>query len=464
MDDQTEHSPRKIDRRDLLTGKWVPPSPERQNPQVIKPPRQSILEEKISKRGFLKRLAWPVGGLALGYPTFRVLEWATNLFTGKGTKKLSTKPVSTPTSIPLVAATREEPKAPEALPEDITILNRILATPLADPQRERTEEIYANRAQNLTQVDMGLFATANPQLRERLLRRRFELRQTSKDPYVRDKLTALTPELLEWAQAEHIPPEVLGMCLDTYHIAKRVIQKLIDRSVKDFRPDLFDPDRFEDLPPDIQAEVKAINEHPGEDPRKFMKNLNAERLMINIGGMAMLMNYETGGFVNIGNGAALEQLKGNYSLNAQVQLEDIAHRTSKITGLNFTAANIPGSVWTPQNVSGGAIGPQFMPGAALEMMDLFKDVRETLNIFHPSWAIIASWVFLARSQFVEKNKEGKNRYREGFLEGGEDFAKALQEFTLGKWNPHENQIQTVIRAQNSFHSKFKDHRKLAKAA
>ena len=151
----------------------------------------------------------------------------------------------------------------------------------------------------------------------------------------------------------------------------------------------------------------------------------------------MLMNYETGGFVNIGNGIALEELKSTYSQSAQEQLQEIAERTSKITGLNYVAANIPGSVWTPGNISGGAIGPQFMPGAVLEMMNLFESV----------------W-FLARSQYVGKGEKGENLYREGYLRGLEDFAAIIREFTLGKWNPNENQIKTVIGTANSYSNKY----------
>lgn len=388
----------------------------------------------------------------MSYPTFRVLEWVTNLFTKKETKKPFPKPTATPgvssDSRPSSTPTPETLPSFEALP-DTDLLNWILSRTPGNGERKIAEEVYTKRAQTLEQLDRGLWVLANPQERIKLLEQRFNLRQNSEDSLVRSKLTKLTPDLISWAEENRVPLEVLGICLDTQKIAKRVIQKLIDKSIKDFRPDFFDPGRATQLPKDIMSEVKT------------MQSINAERLMMNIGGMAMLMNYETGGFANIGSGAALAEINQEVFGNAIKQMEEIAQRTSKITGLKFVAKNIPGSLWTPGNKSGGAIGPQFMPGAALEMMNLFESVGETLNIFHPSWAVIASWVFLARSQQVGRNKEGKNLYREGYLVGDESIAASLREYTIGKWNPDQKQIDTVIGAANRFSNRFENQVQLA---
>lgn len=404
-----------------------------------------------SRRDFLRGTGVILAAGGTGYLAHRFLGWAFDLFSPKGTQKTVTP--SQPTSVSAPTATPEKPVNPEAL-SDIPLLDWILSMPPNDEKRKEAEMIYANRAKTLEQVDRGLWALASPDQRGKLLGRRFDLRQNSTDPKVREKLTKLDPELIAWAKKEGVPREVLGICFDTYKIAERVIQKLVDKSVKDFRPDLFEEDRFSDLPEDIRADIQAIKENPGQNSKETIKSIKAGRLMMNIGGMAMLMNYETGGFANIGNGAALEEVNLEVFSQAESQMEEITQRISKITGLKFVAKNIPGSMWTPGNKSGGAIGPQFMPGAALEMMNLFEGVGETLNIFHPSWAVIASWVFLARSQWVGTDKKGRNLYREGYLVGTEDIAALLREYTVGKWNPNQKQIDTVIATANRFSNRY----------
>ncbi|KKS71081.1 hypothetical protein A3A14_02610 [Candidatus Daviesbacteria bacterium RIFCSPLOWO2_01_FULL_43_38] len=419
-------------------------------------PKRDLFSDQrggLYRRDFMKTVV--VGGLVTALTG--MLGWTTIMDgqkKGKAIEPQASKPNPTSTpKPPTPTSTPEKAVDPESL-GDIPLLNWILSLPPNNKRRKQAETVYSARAKTLEQVDRGLWVLANPSERGKLLGQRYNLRQNSTDPKVREKLTKLDPDLIAWARKENVPVEVLGICLDTYKIAEKVIQKLIDKSIKDFRPDLFEDNRFMNLPEDIREEVRAIKDNPDKNPKEIMKNINAGRLMMNRGGMAMLMNYETGGFVNIGNGIALEELKSTYSQSAQEQLQEIAERTSKITGLNYVAANIPGSVWTPGNISGGAIGPQFMPGAVLEMMNLFESVWETLNIFHPSWAVIASWVFLARSQYVGKGEKGENLYREGYLRGLEDFAAIIREFTLGKWNPNENQIKTVIGTANSYSNKY----------
>lgn len=439
---------------------------EKQDSSADSPdPVESFLRKYLNKRITRRRFAAEafeksVTGV-LGYSATESLLKHISSLARKAFSRHENKPAPKPDTTPVAQVTTDTKPTPTLTPSptpelppdleimpDTDLLNWILSHPPGNKGRARAEEVYAERAKTLEQVDKGLWVLAKSEQRAKLLNRRFDLRQNSEDAYTRSKLTKLSPDLIDWAKEDRVPWEVLGICLDTYPIARRIIQKLLDKSIVDFRPDILDPDREDILPPEILEEAKIISNNP-QNYHSRLKHITAELFMINAGGMAMLMNYETGGFVNIGNGAALSEINHNLFLDADKQLEEIAKIASQITGLKFHAKNIPGSLWTPGNISGGAISAQIMPGAVLVLNDLFESVGEKLNIFHPSWAVIASWVFLARSQIVGQNKQGKKIYREGWG----NFAE-LPEYGLGKWNQHPPQIRTVLRSTQSYFHDF----------
>lgn len=447
MEDNSEHQPKKynsIHSQDL-------PQP------ILDAPKPSLFNERggITRKGFL----WGMGASLLGMLGLTAIMQDPPK-EGKGPASISTPKPPT--------ATPEKPVSLETL-SDHELLNRALSLPLADQERKKAELIYFERAKTVEQINKGLWvinyfgglSDNHRELRAKLLNKRFDLRQNGSIK----EAPKIPQEMINWAIEQKIHPEVLALCLENEEWGMNIIQKLINKSVKEtgsigqFRPDFVDPARSKDLPPDLR---KAIQEN----------KVAADTLMINAAGMAKLICTETGlefpmvvgkdekgndirkivsyGFTNTGDKKVTEQVGGNQAaLNA---LSELFQKLQKDTGLNFSAANIPGSSMGEGDAAGGAIGPQFMPGTALEMYKLFENVGEKFNPFDPACAIVAAWVFLARSQHLS-NRPGKD-YREGYIKGRAPITLEYREYALGKWNQNQKQIDSVLGAAIDFANKF----------
>lgn len=400
-------------------------SPDRPQsvPKAALPKRSFDERGRISRRGLVGLLGMAGAGL--------VLTTAIQAGSKEG-KNPRVPEAQKPTAItsPKQVQTQEKPTGLETL-SDTDFLNKTLSLPLGTPEREKTEQVYSERAKTLEQVDRGLWVVVDPDLRIDLLNKRYEIRQSGVDK----RLAKVPEELLAWCKEEGIYPEVMGISLDAYKRARDIIQKLLDKSGEKFRPDLFDP------------------ENPLDIPDRLRGNPRAEDLMMNVGGLAKLMMYETVGFTNIGTLPALSQINYDVFSGAKEQLEEICRIQEKMTGgLKYMAANIPGSTWprdVPGTISGGAIGPQFMPGKALEMINLLKDVKEDFILFHVTWGAIGSEVHIAQSENL-----GNGDWRIGYTVGKEPVTVDFRRKSLAKWNGDATQVNTVLGSANRFSNKF----------
>lgn len=316
------------------------------------------------------------------------------------------KPVATPTTIvPLeLPLPKMEPVEPNQKPK-ISAIEAIVPIPIGAPVRPEAEREYANHALTIKDIDTGLMFIVDKVTRRRLLDNRFEIRQNEKQA----NLKILTQARIDWAQKNGILPEALGICLDAYPKARRLIEIL----KKDLRDDL-------------------------KNNPAALSRIKSDDLMINPGGMAALVRVETDSFVDIGHVPAIKQINTgskDYS-NEDELLKILCSKLSKDTGMLFDPENVPGSERgnVQENISGGAIGMQFMPGNALGIYELFekynlsrdleKDPELKFNPFNVESSVVGAWVFLARH---ERFTQGE---RFGYLRG--DDEKMI--FALRKWN------------------------------
>lgn len=274
-------------------------------------------------------------------------------------------------------------------------MNEILGLELFSDVRNTVEQTYAESVQTLEGVDMALSVCADMDVRTYLINKRWELRQRGTPG-----MTQLTEDQLKFCYSRDITPEVLGMCLDAYKDAKRIIGKLKG----ELRPDL----------PEIEAEM----------------------LMINPGGMAELIMQETSGFKTIGSKKAMTQLTSEIDQESLVQLCALL---SKDTGLQFDPHNVPGSDIGDPNVnwSGGAIGIQFMPGNALRYYRMFQEVGEEANIFDPLQSIKMAWAFVAHHERVGPEP---NAIRWGYVKGD----NTAIELAIRKWNNLDSEVNAIM--------------------
>lgn len=301
-------------------------------------------------------------------------------------------------------------------------LNAILALPLNTDERLVAEVNYAGKTKALEDIDRGLWVLSRKEPRAALMEKRAQLRLIG-----HPNLTPLSSQQIEWAKSKRIHPEVLGVCIDAYPLAKDVVAKLTP---------VLRPDLKEDISPD--------------------------QLMINPGGMAMLICTETGfkldpfkegdsyrGFVSIGARPAVEEI--NTEPNAFPQgieaLTELCAILSRNTGLNFNPTNIPGSIRgnPDMNLSGGAIGLQFMPGKALELYEIIGKTGEKFNPFDLTSSLVGAWVYLARQQVFPG---GVIRY--GYQRNNPEAIKKAIE----KWNPYRSQIEIILETAYDYYDRF----------
>ena len=209
-----------------------------------------------------------------------------------------------------------------------------------------------------------------------------------------------------------IHPEILGICLDAYPKALKIIEELM-----------------------VKEKIRK-DQIPAED------------VMINPGGIARLIDYETGdfhhfsryAFTNVGEGIAIEQFKGdeNELKRMVAALTALSLQISADTSLKFDPNRIVGSVPGNPEDGGGAISIQFMPDNALAIYNLVKNnTREQhkLNVFDPSDSAIMAWIFLAI----------KGYWRNHEL----DIRDSLR-----RWNDSNVQIDTIYNTAVNYYNNF----------
>lgn len=316
-------------------------------------------------------------------------------------------------------------------PEPITpekLLTKILTLPANTEERNSKEQEYLGlitENATLSDVTKGLWVTAEPLVRGSLIDKRYDLRKKKVKT-----LGEIPQDKANWTRTI-VHPEVLGTCLDVYPIAKKIIGELNKTGM---------------LRNDVSSDI---------DP---------DELMINPGGMAKLIETETGGvlfngtrygFSFIGSGLAMENINDspNAFPNAKPALKELCKRIFNMTGLLFVPENIPGSVRGSGDLSGGAISIQFMPDRALNEDDLIKSVLgRSLNIFDPTDATLMAWVYLAHD--LSDPGSAKNlsdpRWRPGYLKGDESRIYGA----LRKWNPKQAQMDDIYYVAKNYYDWF----------
>lgn len=351
---------------------------------------------RINRRGFIIN-AGKAAGAAAGFAA------------GLGAGLAIPRPPS-PDTTPAVAEAENPPL--------IERLNQILALPLNTDERLEKEGTYATWASDLEAIDKGLWVLSRPEQRARLIYKRATLREKG-----HPTLTRLSDAQRAWAQKNGIHPETLASCIDAFDPAKEAIEKL----KKVLRPNL-----------------------PASTP--------SEDLMINPGGMAMLMVTESGfkldpypgnndlwrGFVSIGQRPAVLEINPDKFPNAVPALRKLAENLRKDTGLNFDPENIQGSIrGDPQvNDSGGAIGLQFMPNNALKLYNMLASVGIKFNPFDITSSLVGGWVFLAEQVSFP---DGSLRY--GYQRGNPEAIR----FAIEKWNQYDPQIRSIVEAAYDYY-------------
>lgn len=287
----------------------------------------------------------------------------------------------------------EVQKTLDELLQEILDISPFLRPHVGNPERIRKENEYAGKvSQNptLSDIDRGFWVLTHQPARAELLELRYNLRLEGTEK----KLNPIPEEMLEWARAQRIHPEVLGICRDNYERARdEVLKKMID--AKKLRDDT--------------------------------TSVTAEESMINAGGLAMLITMETGpfnflgesyGFSNIGQDIAINQMFGGGAENDRLALEKISDTFLKKTKLRLNPKYIVGSVKGDDDESGGAVATQFRPQNADKHEKLIESVTgEILNVFDVNDAVVMIWEFIARHEYVGKDIYGNDAYRVGYRKG-----------------------------------------------
>ncbi len=316
------------------------------------------------------------------------------------------------------------------------IAQSILSVSPHTNQRRAKEFQYLSRIlenPKLSEIDKGLWITSDPDIRIYLLNERYALRQKGLEG-----LKPIPTDKLQWIRNMGIHPETLGIAYDNYSRALDIVQQLRDKGI--LRDDKLDDE----------------------------KKITADEALINPGGMAQLIAFETGGtkkflrggsaygFSNIGEGLSLDEINDDRDAfpKAKSALRELLKLTSSDAGLNFIPENIPGSLRGDPNfnLSGGAISIQFMPDRALGIYKLVKENaidKKTgkpflLNIFDVNDATVMGYVFLARHEITSDG------IRYGYWKGHPSDIKAA----LAKWNPFQFQIDTIYDAAIDYYAKF----------
>lgn len=309
------------------------------------------------------------------------------------------------------------------------LLNPILAETPFTNQRLSLESQYVSEVlknPTLQGIDHGLWVISDSDERKKLLVQRWELRKTGKEG-----LSPLPADKIAWAASHNIHPEILGIASDAYSVAQVIIDELMKKG-------------------------------------KIRKDqIPAEDAMINDGGMAELIDYETGdlhhfsryAFTNIGEGLAFEETNINRFPQGIEDIKRMCANASKDTGYNFIYTNVVGSIWpekqaimkndklTPDQkketiakltTSGGAVANQILPPNVNMIYDVVRNNTEKgikLNIFDPTQSVVIAWVLLAIYGYWRNHPE--------------DIRDALW-----SWNQNPDQVNEVYDVAVKYYNKF----------
>lgn len=330
--------------------------------------------------------------------------------------------------------------------------NEVLKLKPNTPQREQMETSFTQTVLKLKEyepITKALKVVVGWENRAKLLLEQYQLRQEGEI-----KLKPLSPNKIKWAEKQEMHPETLAICLDAYPKAFKLIEWAFNKDRKKFRPDL----------------VHLINQ---KRLALDIDKLSADDIMINPGGLAMLLRTEAGwavkhlssltkeymitslGLVNIGTKPALDNVTSKEQEADREALTRIIQNI-KQEGFEYQADNIVGSEGGEDDVSGGAIAMQMRIQRVLTIMETImeynKQAPEELKIdpnpFTPESSAIYVWFFLAQG-FEFSTEEGiKQRY--GYLKGYENVIKA----SLEAWNQDPNQVKKIYNAAKNYWENF----------
>lgn len=330
--------------------------------------------------------------------------------------------------------------------------NEVLKLVPNTPQRIQAETFFTKTVLKQKQPDLipqALKVAVGWENRANLLLAQYQLRREEKS-----KLQPLSPEKIQWATEQEMHPETLAVCLDAYPQALKLIGWAFNKDRRQFRPDL----------------MYLINQNR---LARDIDELAADDIMINPGGLAMLLRTESGwavqlfspltekyiiaslGLVNIGTKPALENVTPKEREADREALTKII-QTLKQQGLEYQIDNIVGSEGGAGDISGGAIAMQMRIQRVLTIMKTIieynKQAPEELKIdpnpFTPKSAAIYVWFFLAQGFEFPTKKGIEQRY--GYLKGDENVIRD----SLEAWNKDPNQVNKIYKAASNYWETF----------
>lgn len=432
-----------------------------------RPHPQAVRKETLSRRSALGTIGrWVIGGA--------LTAAAGSLVINKSQENPPYTSKPKPEAIPV--------QEKEKLRRDK--LNMILALRLDNPKRKDLEKDYANWAEDLSDINLGLLALSDPNSRIKILEKRYLLR-SSENP--NHKL--LTPEQVAWADSENIFPETLAMALDGRELAIRVLGELIiGKGKQALRDELANPTPeilqqarvkgTEKFRPDIVDRIKK-----GEIGKEVLDNLiqNPELMLLSAGGMARLIVTESGfglpkpghilsrltgrdwimyGFANIGEKPAMEMTIDATAQPKRPNDSSIIFLTdiiSKHTGLNFIPENIPGSERDKNSSTGGALGIQIMPRRAQDLYEglskFFKPGDPLPHPLDPIGSVALAYLFIAQGVIT------KDGYHNGYTKGsviskGRDISNAINAGAINTWNADQKQTIEILASDKRYIGEF----------
>lgn len=320
--------------------------------------------------------------------------------------------------------------------------NKFMAYPPQSEEREKIEiELVNQLSENSTASDilLSLQALSHINARKKALDILWQKRQTGE--MSKFGFQPLSEEKINWANENGITPLTLAIAEDC------VIPSLV----------LFkaNADQFLEAIPEIER--KNIIEN----------NLLPHRIP-NAGYIAKLLMTETSGWKNIGTVPAITQIntEPEWFPTAIKDLRAITSLFSDIFPYRAHLNNLPGSFRGKGSASGGAIGPQLMPNNALQYIGWYNQANREVGNMYPSPnpfdiysgtiltnLFIASEVFARHpqiSQYGTKIETYEEVIRFGYQRGKDDQI----EKAFAKWNPHQEQIATIVAAGESYEENF----------